>query len=138
MLKNFQNFPNFALKMSIFRQKKLKIEINWNFTKHEFFALKNVEFCSKIANFAGTKVKVFSKFVKSVKKKFKNPNLFFQKTWIFGGEMKNYWKSAIFRQKMIFFFSKNCQKWHFFQKFQKFCIFRKRKKKKIQKSLNLA
>ena len=76
--KNRQNFSKFCLKNVNFSSKKSKIEINWNFSKNEFFALKNVEFCSKIANFAGKKVKVFPKFVKNARKKLKFP-IFFQK-----------------------------------------------------------
>ena len=67
-LKIVKIFPNFAFKMSI--------EINWNFSKNEFFALKTVEFCSKIANFAGKKVKVFPKFVKNARKKIEISNFF--------------------------------------------------------------
>ena len=122
-------FQNFALKMSIFRQKKSKIEINWNFSKNEFFALKTVEFCSKVSNFAGKKVKIFPKFVKNARKKLTFP-IFFRETWIFS-EKPKFFENLPFLAKQWIFFPKISKKLQFFfvKKSKKFCIFRKKEKK---------
>ena len=112
-------------KMEFFALKKIwKLNCSKIAQKNEFFALKNVEFCPKIANFAEKKVKVFSKIVKNVRK---NSNF-----------LKKFQKSAIFGQKMNFFSkkSKNFRNFAIFpkkKKFQKNCIFRKKKKKKNSK-----
>ena len=138
---------------------------------------KNVVFCPKIVWFCGKKVKVWSKFVKNVRKKVKisvvvekknlnfqsktekisknllkivwfwrkkvkvfpkivksarkNSNFqicfFFQKTWIFSGKPKFFENLLILGQKMNFL----VKKWQFF------CKKTEKKKKEIQKSLNL-
>ena len=63
-----KNFSKFCLKNVNFSSRKFENWKSQKSSKNEFLALKNVEFCSKIANFAEKKVKVFSKIDKNVRK----------------------------------------------------------------------
>ena len=139
LLKNCQNFWILALVMSIFRLEIENWKISKNCQKWNFSLWKMLNFVQNLLIFREKSLS-FPKICQKCCKQFKFLNLFFQKTWIFSGELKIFENLLFWVKKMKIHF-KNLSKIAVLSlnNFKIFAFFwhRKSEKKQFQKSLNL-